>query len=127
MQIQSICETLGDYGCATFSFLYAIGIDPFIIIKDFNDLVRLNLLSLDATIQDYDKLAAYYGKKVHVYHDEPGNFIKDKLYLGRFVRYDFNHFVVMKNNSVIWNPLDYSKCVEQGTLKDIRVIEGETK
>jgi hypothetical protein len=29
----------------------------------------------------------------------------------------------MKNGKVIWNPLDVSKCVNEGTLSDIRVIK----
>ena len=123
MQVQSVCSVLGDTGCCLFSFIYAIGKDPSLVLKDFNDLVNNNIIASDATVQNYTKLGAFYSYNCSVSYEKPDKYIKDVPYLGRWVRPGYNHFVVMKNGKVIWNPLDYSKCVAEGTLADIRVIK----
>jgi len=120
--IQDTCEILGNTGCAAFSFLYAIGQEPELLIKDFDNLVDNKILAKDATIQDYSKLAKFYGENVSVTWKKPGEFIPGQMYLGRWTRPGYNHFVVMKDNKVVWNPLKYSKCVSEGQLSDIRVI-----
>ena len=120
--IQDTCEILGNTGCAAFSFLYAIGQEPELLIKDFDNLVDNKILAKDATIQDYSKLAKFYGENVSVTWKKPGEFITGQMYLGRWTRPGYNHFVVMKDNKVVWNPLKYSKCVSEGQLSDIRVI-----
>ena len=122
MNIQSICSVLGDTGCCLFSFIYAIGIEPAIVLKDFNELVDKKIIAPDATVLDYIKLGKFYNYNCSVSYESPDKYIKDVPYLGRWVRPGYNHFVVMKNRNVIWNPLDYSKCVAEGTLADIRVI-----
>lgn len=121
--IQTTCEKIGESGCALLSFLYAIGVDPILAIIDYDDLVKNGLIATDCTIQDYVKLAKYKGKSVDVVWTKPSNYIKDKMYLGRWTRNGYNHFVVMKNGKVFWNPLDVSKCVNEGTLESIRVIK----
>ena len=120
--IQDTCEILGNTGCAAFSFLYAIGGDPFLLIKDFDILVEKKILGSDATVLDYSRLAKFYGESVSVVWRKPGEFIPGQMYLGRWTRPGYNHFVVMKDNEVVWNPLEYSKCVSEGKLSDIRVI-----
>src|SRR5574344_309453 len=123
MQIQSICSILGETGCCLFSFLYAIGKDPCLALKDFNDLVNKGLIASDATVQNYTKLGEYYNHKCEVVYANPEKYEKDKLYLGRWTRPGHNHFEKKKNGKVIWSSLDYSKCVEQGVLSDIRIIK----
>lgn len=125
MQVQSICNVLGTTGCCLFSFMYAIGKDPSVVLKDFNELVNNNIIASDATVLNYSKLGTFYGYNCSVSHEAPDKYIKDVLYLGRWIRSGHNHFVAMKNGKVIWNPLDYSKCVAEGTLSDIRVIHIE--
>ena len=120
--IQDTCEILGSTGCAVFSFLYAIGQEPELLIKDFGTLVDNKILAKDATVLDYSKLAKFYGENVSVVWRKPGEFIPGQMYLGRWTRPGFNHFVVMKDNKVVWNPMKYSKCVSEGQLSDIRVI-----
>lgn len=121
--IQDVCEILGSTGCAAFSFLYAIGQEPEFLVKDFPNLVEQKILGPDATVLDYTKLAKFYGESVSVVWKKPNEYIPGQMYLGRWTRPGgFNHFVVMKDNKVIFNPLEYSKCVECGTLTDIRVI-----
>lgn len=123
MNIQSICSVLGNTGCCLFSFIYAIGIEPSIVLKDFNELVDKKIIGPDATVLDYSKLGKFYNYNCIIKNDKPDNYIKDVLYLGRWTRGNYNHFVAMKNGNVIWNPLDYSKCVSEGKLADIRVIK----
>lgn len=121
--IQDICEILGNTGCAAFSFLYAIGREPELLVKDFDILVEKKILASDATVLDYSKLAKFYGENVSVVWKKPGEYIPKQMYLGRWTRPGgHNHFVVMKDNTVLWNPLKYSKCVSEGQLSDIRVI-----
>lgn len=122
MKIQDICKILGDTGCAAFAFLYSIGQEPELLVKDFPNLVEQKILGQDATVLDYSKLAKFYGENVSVTWKKPGEFISGQMYLGRWTRNGFNHFVTMKDDKVIFNPLEYSKCVECGTLTDIRVI-----
>src|SRR5574344_270573 len=121
--IQDVCHILGDTGCAAFSFMFAIGSDPEFLIKDFDNLVEKKILGPDATVLDYAKLAKFYGESVSVTWKKSDAYIPGQMYLGRWTRPGgFNHFVVMKDGKVIFNPLEYSKCVECGTLTDIRVI-----
>ena len=54
--IQDVCKILGDTGCAVFSFLYAIGQEPELLLKDFDNLVAQKIIGLDATVLDYSKL-----------------------------------------------------------------------
>ena len=122
--IQTTCEKIGESGCALLSFLYAIGVDPILAIIDYDDLVKNKLIATDCTIQDYVKLAKYFKVDCSlIYSSNPLAYIKDKMYLGRWTRNGYNHFVVMKNGKVFWNPLDVSKCVNEGVLSDIRVIK----
>jgi len=122
--IQTTCEKIGESGCCLLSFLYAIGVDPILAIIDYDDLVKNKLIATDCTIQDYVKLAKYFKVACSImYSSNTLAYIKDKMYLGRWTRNGYNHFVVMKNGKVIWNPLDVSKCVNEGTLSDIRVIK----
>ena len=122
--IQTTCEKIGESGCCLLSFLYAIGVDPILAIIDYDDLVKNGLIATDCTIQDYAKLAKYFKVECSLmYSSNTLAYIKDKMYLGRWTRNGYNHFVVMKNGKVIWNPLDVSKCVNEGTLSDIRVIK----
>lgn len=120
--IQDTCEILGNTGCAAFSFLYAIGREPELLVKDFDNLVEKKILGSDATVLDYGKLASFYGENVSVVWKKPDEYILGQMYLGRWTRPGHNHFVVMKDNKVVWNPLKYSKCVSEGQLSDIRVI-----
>ena len=120
--IQDTCEILGHTGCAAFSFLWALGIEPELLIKDFDILVSKKILGPDATVLDYSKLAKFYGENVLVVWKKPDEYIPGQMYLGRWTRPGFNHFVVMKDNKVVWNPMKYSKCVSEGQLSDIRVI-----
>ena len=120
--IQDTCEILGNTGCAAFAFLYAIGQEPELLVKDFDNLVEKKILGSDATVLDYSRLAKFYGENVSVTWKSPDEYIPGQMYLGRWTRPGFNHFVVMKDDKVIFNPLKYSKCVECGTLTDIRVI-----
>ena len=122
--IQTTCEKIGESGCCLLSFLYAIGVDPILAIIDYDDLVKNGLIATDCTIQDYVKLAKYFKVACSImYSSNTLAYIKDKMYLGRWTRNGYNHFVVMKNGKVVWNPLDVSKCVNEGTLSDIRVIK----
>jgi len=124
IMIQTTCEKIGESGCCLLSFLYAIGVDPILAIIDYDDLVKNGLIATDCTIQDYAKLAKYFKVECSImYSSNTLAYIKDKMYLGRWTRNGYNHFVVMKNGKVIWNPLDVSKCVNEGTLSDIRVIK----
>ena len=81
--IQDTCEILGSTGCAAFSFLYAIGSDPKLLIKDFDNLVAKNILGPDATVLDYSKLAKFYGENVSVIWKKPNEYIPGQMYLGR--------------------------------------------
>ena len=92
------------------------------LIKDFDNLVEKKILGPDATVLDYSKLAKFYGESVSVTWKKPDEYIPGQTYLGRWTRPGFNHFVVMKDNKVVWNPLKYSKCVSEGQLSDFRVI-----
>jgi len=123
MNIQTTCSTLGETGCCLFSFLYALGLDPALAVGDFGVLVHDGCIASDCTIQDYKKLALHYGHHVDVQWKKPDEYIPGAMYLGRWVRGAYNHFVVMKDGKVVWNPLDHSKCVDEGVLKDIRVVQ----
>ena len=121
--IQSICSSLGETGCCLFSFLYSIGVDPLLAVRDFDALVSSGAVAKDCTVQDYSKVALHYGHRVDVQWKKPDEYIHGAMYLGKWSRGAYSHFVVMKDGKVVWNPLDHSKCVDEGVLKDIRVVQ----
>lgn len=45
-----------------------------------------------------------------------------KLCLARFVKDDKQHFVVVYDYKMVYNPVSYSRCVAEGEIKDIRLI-----
>ncbi len=47
---------------------------------------------------------------------------KGELCLARFVKGDNQHFVVMYDYKIIYNPVSYSRCVAEGEIKDIRLV-----
>lgn len=125
--IQDTCKVLGDSGCNLFSFYYCLGLDPSEVLKDFPTLVKNKFILPDCTIIDYVGLAKLKGKFVDVVWTSPQNYIEDVPYLGRWERTDskvnkIHHFVAMKNEKVIFNSLDTSRCVNEGKLVDIRKI-----
>lgn len=125
--IQDDCATIGEYGCNLFSFYYCLGLDISEVLKDFRTLIKSKFILADCTIIDYDELAKYKGKSVDVIWTNPKNYIKDVPYIGRFERINakgekIHHFVAMKNEEIIFNSLDKSRCVNEGKLVDIRKI-----
>src|SRR5574344_2373214 len=99
--IQDVCKNLGDTGCAAFAFLYSIGQEPELLVKDFDNLVEKKILGSDATVLDYSRLAKFYGENVSVVWKKPNEYIPGQMYLGRWTRNGLNHFVVTKAD-IIW-------------------------
>ena len=122
MKIQDACKVLGESGCAGFAFMYVIGKDPLLLVKDLGTLIDKNIIAKNATIKDYVGLAKFYPVNASVTSKKPDEYVGGQMYLGHFKRNGYEHFVAMKDGKVVFNSLEYSYCVELGELADIRVV-----
>ena len=121
MEIQTICKNLGESGCLAFCDLFLIGIDEIELIKNFNRLVSRGILGKDCYVIDHNALINFFG--CHGNYAKSDKIPKDKYYIANYEYMGKNHFVVELNGTIIYNSLDYSKCVSFGKKsKEVRFI-----
>lgn len=124
MGIQDILKALGASGCLLLDYSKLASISVSDIIDNFNELVLNNIIRKDCYVKDADKLMKYFDKpyrvaKIDVTDVQPG-----QLYIASWENGPNNHFVVMKDNKVEYNTLEFSYCVHYGKMNNIvRVLE----
>lgn len=124
MNIQSICEALGNYGCLAFCYMYIKGIPFTKLIENFDKLVSEGIIDKECTVLLPDKFYSFFGISAHVSssYTPPEN----KLYVAKWEKGGYEHFVVMMAGKVVFNPLDYSHCVSEGKIAQVlpyRIVE----
>lgn len=140
--IQTFCKSVGDSGCLALCYIYAcLDIIEPIRLKNYNKkqlneklicallyvYYNTNSLADDMTVLDACGIfkAITGGQyKFTVYKD---NYIKGDKLEGyncvNFISGKNNHWVLYKDGELLFNSLDYSNCVENGVMSDIRRIE----
>lgn len=99
-------------------------------IGDYEENIREGLISKDYLVKRPWDVATKYGvDKYYVVEKHFGNDANkwvaahpNEVYVGYWERDSFGHFVVMRNNKVLWNSLETSKCVSMGKCTSIRVF-----
>lgn len=125
MQIQSICEIIGKYGCLAFSYLWVAGIPEMSLVTDFEKLVGIGALDDECTVIDPVKFYAHFGVKASVIKSDTAP-TDGSRYIGKWVRGSYAHFVGMQDGKVVNNTLDFSHCVSEGKIADkdpFRIVE----
>lgn len=123
MELQSICEKIGQNGCLILCDCYIAHINPLETISKFNELVDNKIVRAnDCYVLNHEKLI-YFLSGHHLKYIKTNIAPKDCLYISNWIFENKNHFVVMKNNQIVYNPLDYSTCTSKGKQNnDFRYI-----
>ncbi len=123
MELQTVCEKIGQNGCLLLCDCYIAHINPIEAISKFNELLEARIIRKDCYILDHEKLL-YLLSGHRLKYIKTNVAPENCLYISNWIYEKNNHFVVMKNNQIVWNPLDYSTCVNKGKQNnDFRYIE----
>lgn len=126
-------QAIADNGCLAMCYLYCIGLvdSEYNIIGILSEAMDMGLLEKDCFVSDADKfLNAYCGaNKVKVIKKDITSL---EEITGDFtpVRFDYNgknHWVVVENGRIVFNPRMYSKCVNFGRPTTARIITFEKR
>lgn len=117
MKIQNKLKNISENGCLLFCYAYVMGLKEKEVIEKYEDWVKLKLINPDCYVMDGDKLINYMGccELFTKYKIKSGVSGKG-LYIACYELNFKNHFVVMKNDNIIYNSLDNSVCVSKGKL-----------
>lgn len=118
MQIQSICEVIGESGCLALCYMHIKAIPYIKLIENFNDLVDHGVIDKDCTVLSAVAFYAYFGRTAKVVKSDTAP-KDDSLYVAKWSLNGYSHFVVMQKDKVVFNPLDYSHCVSEGKIASV--------
>lgn len=138
MKSQSFCLNVGKYGCLTLCYIYAF-LDYVKGISEWKDEDKVNKELLDTLLYVYYNSEALdedmYVKDADALFDCLG--IKAKVFKEVYDRNSHlqgynclqfesginSHWVLYKDDKLLYNSLDYSNCVENGFISGVRRIE----
>ena len=124
MGIQDILKALGTSGCLLLDYAKLAGISVLDIIDNFNELVLNNIIRKDCYIKDADKLMKYFDKPFKVIKVNISDILPDQEYIASWENGPNNHFVIMKDDKVEYNTLEFSYCVHYGKINPtVRILE----
>ena len=120
-------KSIKEYACCAFSLMYYLGIDPTDItaIMTVSDLIDKHALDSDCTVYWAESIKALTGRTMLSLEKKPIKTIKDikEKTIVKFSRGKVGHWVVVENGAVVFNSLNYSRCVEEGTPTECRIIK----
>lgn len=120
-------KNIKDYGCCIFVLLWCLGIEPDDIeaIMLVDDLISEKAIDPDCTVQWAKAIKALTGREMNSIE-----FVEIKHLVGinerTPVRYNYDgkaHWVGVEKGKVMFNPIEYSRCVEKGKPTTKRVIK----
>lgn len=139
MRSQSFCLNVGRYGCLAICYIYA-ALDYTKDISSWNDEEKVNkeildtlqfvfynsnALSKDMSVTDADalfKCLSIRCKVTKYLYDKEKDQL-DGYNCVNFINGMNNHWVLYKDSRLLYNSLDFSNCVENGYISDVRKIE----
>ena len=116
MKIQDIYVSIGNYGCLLLCYLNeaCVKVD---IVKHFNELVSLEIISNDCFILDANRLLKFFGSELRVkrgFNPNGNTIVKFRTATSKE-----GHFVVInKNREIVFNSLENSNCVKNGFIDE---------
>lgn len=138
MKSQSFCLNVGKYGCLALCYLYAF-LDFKLGISEWKDENKVNeellhallyvyqhsnALDEDMYVKDAEALFECLGANVKVSKEV---YDKDSTLEGynclQFENGVNSHWVLYKDNKLLYNSLNYSNCVENGFISGVRRIK----
>lgn len=122
--IQKKCLSLGKYGCLLFCYAFVGEIDELRIITSFNLLRKSNIIDDECFIKSADKLYEFFRVPASVRKATPEEAPRNLPYVAYWKASETKegHFVVMKNNKVIYDPNGQSINVAKGKVESIRIV-----
>lgn len=124
MKLQDILKSLGDYGCLLLCYAELSGVSITDVIEAFDKLTLNGILGPDCFVKDADALMKYFNKPYTVSKVDVSEVPEDSCYIAKFERNGFGHFVICKNDKVVYNTLEDSKCVKYGIMnKLVRILK----
>ena len=120
--IQDKLKTLADNCCLAMCYEELWGIhDDGDKLKILAEAIRQGYVEWGGTVVNPIGLARLCGHKEIVDIKRDTTYYGDDTVVARFVHNSYNHFVLWKHGKVVWNPLENSVCVNQGTIESYRI------
>lgn len=90
-------------------------------LKIIAEAVRQGYVNWDGTVQNPIGLAKLCGRTEIKDIKKSSTYEGHDTVVANFAYNGHNHFVLVKDGRVVWNSLDHSKCVENGTIESYRI------
>lgn len=122
MNFQSKCEVIGKWGCLLLCYAYIVGVKEQTVFDKLEEMMQKKLIDKECTVLDAEGVIYFLSKKKKTVTKE--NTIPTGLYACKYEYNDMNgvyhaHWVVKKGTEIVYNSLDVSQCVKQGTVARI--------
>lgn len=120
--VQDKLKTLADNCCLALCYCELWGIksdgDKLKIIAE---AVRQDFIDWDGTVKKPIGLAKLCGRTDIKDMKKSTTYDGHETVVANFTHNGYNHFVLVKDGKVVWNSLDKSVCVNQGTIESYRI------
>lgn len=127
MKVQDLAASIGAGGCLFFCYLYCSGAytSESDALKKAAEAIENGTIEKDCTVSHPERI--FYenaGRRVRILRKKISSLdeIKEKTPVN-FVNGQFNHWVVVENGKIVFNPLERSVCVAKGKPTEARIIE----
>lgn len=121
-QYQDKLKELANNCCLALCYIHAFEPDVSYakMVKYLGVALEKGYITEAGYVADADKLIFLVsGKKVKVLHSSINN---GKMCIANFINGKYNHWcLVDANDNVVYNPLEYSNCVENGHIGEYRI------
>lgn len=120
-------KMIKENACCAFTLLWYLGIDPMDItaILTVSNLMDKHALDVDCTVYWAECVKALTGRTLLSLEKKPIKSIKDikEKTIVKFSRGKLGHWVGVENGRVVFNSLNFSRCVEEGTPTECRILK----
>lgn len=120
-------KSIKEYACCAFTLIWWLGLDPTDIdaIMLVDDLIRSGACDVDCTVYWAECISRLTGREMQSLvkksiTDIKG--IKEKTIV-KYMRGKVGHWVGVEEGRIVFNSLEYSKCVEEGKATECRIIK----
>lgn len=117
-EVSKNIDAIGKYGCLAMCYLYCVGVrdNALEYIRILSDCMDKGILDNECTVTSARRFLEYVtGKNFDVTKVQYDDLKKIKdFYPVRYTYNGHNHWVVVKNGKVVFNPLINSQCVTKG-------------
>lgn len=119
-------EAIGKYSCLAMCYLYCVGLDVDTVdyIQTVSNCMKMGVLDNECTVYNARNYLKHVTGKNYLVLKEPCTDISTVMEPTP-VRFDYDghsHWVVVENGKIVFNPLEYSRCVVFGRPVTKRTI-----